>query len=44
MRALAIATHHDWRKIMGPIDMEAVGFGDAGDSPIGMAEPLGESR
>lgn len=30
MRALAIDTHHDLRKIMGQLDMEAVGFGDTG--------------
>ena len=35
MRALAIATHHDLRKIMGTLDMIAVGYGDAGDSPPG---------
>ena len=33
MRSLAIATHHDLRKIMGTLDMIAVGYGDAGDSP-----------
>ncbi|WP_294394473.1 hypothetical protein [uncultured Sphingomonas sp.] len=34
MRALAIATHHDLRKIMGQTDLEAVGFGDLGHSPV----------
>jgi len=38
MRAQAIATHHDLRKIMSMIDMEAVGFGDAGGTP-GMPDP-----
>lgn len=33
MRALAIATHHDLRKIKNGLDLEAVGFGDAGNSP-----------
>jgi hypothetical protein len=33
MRALAISTHHDLRKIMGQLDMEAVGFGDTDPSP-----------
>jgi hypothetical protein len=30
MRALAIATHHDLRKIMNRLDLDAVGFGDLG--------------
>ena len=34
MRALAIAAHHDLRKIMGLVDLEAVGFGDTGESPV----------
>ena len=34
MRALAIATHHDLRKIMGRTDLIAVGWGDMGDSPF----------
>jgi len=33
MRALAIATHHDLRKIMGKIDLDAVGYGDTDPSP-----------
>jgi len=33
MRALAITTHHDLRKIMGKIDMQAVGYGDVDPSP-----------
>ena len=33
MRALAIATHHDLRKIMGQVDLEAVGYGDTELSP-----------
>jgi hypothetical protein len=33
MRALAIATHHDLRKVMGQIDLEAVGYGDTETSP-----------
>jgi hypothetical protein len=33
MRALAIATHHDMRKIMGKMDLDVVGFGDVGPSP-----------
>jgi|SRR6187402_3416948 len=33
MRALAIATHHDLRKIMGQTDLDAVGYGDIGESP-----------
>ena len=33
MRALAIATHNDLRKIMGKLDLEAVGFGDMGPTP-----------
>ncbi len=33
MRALAIATHHDLRKIMGKVDLDVVGFGDVGHSP-----------
>ncbi len=35
MRALAVNTHHDLRKIMGKLDMEAVGFGDVGPTPGG---------
>jgi hypothetical protein len=38
MRALAIATHHDLRKIMGRMDLEVVGFGDIGTSPPTSAE------
>ena len=30
MRALAIATHHDLRKIMGQLNLEEVGWGDMG--------------
>jgi len=33
MRALAIATHHDLRKIMGQLDLQAVGYGDTELSP-----------
>jgi len=33
MRALAIATHHDLRKIMGRTNLPAVGFGDMEPSP-----------
>jgi len=33
MRALAIATHHDLRKIKSGLDLDAVGFGDAGNTP-----------
>lgn len=33
MRALAIATHHDLRKIMGQIDMVALGWGDGNGCP-----------
>lgn len=33
MRALAIATHHDLRKIMGRIDMVELGWGDGEDCP-----------
>lgn len=33
MRALAIATHHDLRKIMGKLDLAAVGWGDFENSP-----------
>jgi hypothetical protein len=33
MRSLAISTHHDLRKIMGKIDMQAVGYGDTDPSP-----------
>jgi len=35
MRSLAIDTHHDLRKIMGRIDMVALGWGDGGPSPDG---------
>jgi hypothetical protein len=35
MRALAIATHHDLRKIMGRIDLVELGWGDTGPSPGG---------
>ena len=42
MRSLAIDTHHDLRKIMGRIDMAAVGWGDAGPSPGGMTDPAEE--
>lgn len=38
MRALAIATHHDLRKIMGRTDLAAVGWGDLEPSPL--ASPL----
>jgi hypothetical protein len=38
MRALAISTHHDLRKIMGRIDLQAVGYGDVG--PTGSATPI----
>lgn len=34
MRALAIATHHDLRKIMGKTDLAAIGWGDVGNSPV----------
>ena len=33
MRSLAIATHHDLRKIMGQIDMVALGWGDGNNCP-----------
>ena len=33
MRSLAIATHNDLRKIMGKLDLQAVGFGDMGPTP-----------
>ena len=33
MRALAIATHHDLRKVMGQIDMVALGWGDGNGCP-----------
>ena len=33
MRALAIATHHDLRKIMGQIDMIELGWGDGNICP-----------
>lgn len=33
MRALAIATHHDLRKIMGQIDMVELGWGDGNVCP-----------
>ena len=33
MRALAIATHNDLRKIMAKLDLQAVGFGDMGPTP-----------
>ena len=33
MRALAVATHHDLRKIMGRMDLDIVGFGDVGPTP-----------
>jgi len=33
MRALAIATHHDLRKIMGQIDMVELGWGDGNTCP-----------
>lgn len=33
MRALAISTHNDLRKLMGKVDLEAVGFGDLGPTP-----------
>jgi hypothetical protein len=39
MRALAIATHHDLRKIMGKLDLRAVGYGDVDPSP---AMPIGD--
>ena len=37
MRALAIATHHDLRKIMGKTDLQAIGFGDMEPSPVALA-------
>jgi len=43
MRAQAIATHHDLRKIMSMVDMEAIGFGDAGGTP-GMPDPRHETH
>ena len=39
MRALAIATHHDLRKIMGKLDLQTVGYGDVDPSP---AMPVGD--
>lgn len=33
MRALAVAAHHDLRKIMGKTDLVAVGWGDIDDCP-----------
>lgn len=33
MRALAIQTHHDLRKIMGKLDLEAIGWGDFEPTP-----------
>jgi hypothetical protein len=40
MRSLAIAMHHDLRKIMGQVDLQAVGFGDLGDSPDLFTRPV----
>lgn len=42
MRALAIATHHDLRKIMGRIDLQAVGYGDVG--PTMSATPISDDQ
>ena len=33
MRAQAITTHHDLRKIMGKLDLQELGFGDQADCP-----------
>jgi len=33
MRAQIIATHHDLRKIMGQVDLQALGYGDGADCP-----------
>jgi len=33
MRAQAIATHHDLRKIMGRLDLKELGFGDEATCP-----------
>jgi hypothetical protein len=44
MRALAVASHHDLRKIMGVLDLREVGWGDMGESPGGMADPAEEMR
>jgi len=43
MRALAIATHHDLRKIMGRIDLVAVGWGDTGPSPVSAVDATDET-
>ncbi len=43
MRALAIDTHHDLRKIMGQVDLQAVGYGDAMPSPT-IAPDIAEAR
>jgi len=42
MRALAVATHHDLRKILGGIDLVEVGWGDTGPSPSAMSDPADE--
>jgi hypothetical protein len=42
MRALAIMTHHDLRKIVGRVNLAEVGWGDTGPSPGGMADPAEE--
>ena len=38
MRALAISTHHDLRKIMGKIDMVELGWGNGTDCPPGISD------
>ena len=38
MRALAIATHHDLRKIMGQIDMVELGWGDGNECPPSISD------
>jgi hypothetical protein len=42
MRSLAIATHHDLRKIMGRTNLTEVGWGDLGDSPLASPDPMDE--
>jgi len=38
MRALAVAAHHDLRKIQGRIDMVALGWGGGDGCPPGMGD------
>lgn len=44
MRALAIATHHDLRKIMGRLNLVELGWGDTGFSPTGAIEESSEVK